>query len=184
MARLQLPSEIQHPYVAYDSSGLVFGVMGKDTMRKEQSLKLFDSRNYDKGPFQEIAPTRETISSSISPAQTQRLFESVWTDFKFSPDGSKVLISTNSEFCIIADGMCLCFLPSFPFFKMPLDMFLCGIRYVGFERSVVPTVLSNRKNESGLILGACYSQDGSAVYTGLSFEKDVLLKHLYVLSYP
>ena len=42
---------------------------------------------------------------------------------------------------------------------------------IGFERSVVPTVLSNRKNESGLILGACYSQDGSAVYTGLSFEK-------------
>ncbi len=38
---------------------------------------------------------------------------------------------------------------------------------IGFERSVVPTVLSNRKNESGLILGACYSQDGSAVYTGI-----------------
>lgn len=104
VARLQLPSEIQHPYVAYDSSGLVFGVMGRDTLRKEQCLKLFDSRNYDKGPFQEIAPTRETISSSISQAQTQRLLDSSWTDFKFSPDGSKVLVNTNSEFCMIVDG--------------------------------------------------------------------------------
>ena len=104
VARLQLPSEIQHPYVAYDSSGLVFGVMGRDTLRKEQCLKLFDSRNYDKGPFQEIAPTRETISSSISQAQTQRLLDSSWTDFKFSPDGSKVLVNTNSEFCMIIDG--------------------------------------------------------------------------------
>ena len=111
VARLQLPAEIQHPYVAYDSSGLVFGVMGKDTLRREQSLKLFDSRNYDKGPFQEIAPTREIISSSISPAQTQRLMDSVWTDFKFSPDGSKVLINTNSEFCIIADGESDCVYP-------------------------------------------------------------------------
>ena len=33
---------------------------------------------------------------------------------------------------------------------------------------MVPTVLANRKNESGLILGACYSQDGSAVYTGMN----------------
>lgn len=139
VARLQLPMEIQHPYVAYDSSGLVFGVMGKDTLRKEQTLKLFDSRNYDKGPFQEIAPARDTISSVASQAQTQRLLESTWTDFQFSPDGSKILVNTNSEFCMIIDG---------------------------FERTEAPTLLSNRKNESGLILGACYSTDGSCVYTG------------------
>ena len=138
IARLQLPHEIQNPFVSYDSSGLVFGVMGKDTRYREHTLKLFDARNYDKGPFEEIAPTRDMLVEATNVDQSQRILESTWTDFTFSPDDKKVFVNTNSDVCLLLDG---------------------------FNRAP-PTVITNRKNETGLTLGACYSPDGKKVYVG------------------
>ena len=137
IARLQLPAEIQNPFVAYDASGLVFGVMGKDSRLRENTLKLFDARNYDKGPFDEIAPRKEMLAEVLSPNQAR--LDATWTDFNFSPDGNKVLVNTNADFCFLLDG---------------------------FSREEKPILISNRKNETGLTLGACYSPDGTKVYVG------------------
>jgi COMPASS component SWD2 len=139
IAKLQLPNDIQHPFVSYDSTGLVFGVMTKNIRTKEQSLKLFDSRNYDKGPFEEISPPKEVLSNNSNKYLSQRILESTWTDFEFSPDGSKVLVNTNSDCFLIIDG---------------------------FNRLEDPIIVPNRKNDSGLLLGACYSQLGSEIISG------------------
>lgn len=52
--------------VAYDDSGLVFGVMSSYDNNMSHSIKLYDARNYDKGPFQDIAPAPSVVAASHS----------------------------------------------------------------------------------------------------------------------
>jgi WD40 repeat protein len=54
VAKLPLPSGAEHARVAYDDSGLIFGVM--TATGNAHSIKLYDARNYGKGPFQDLAP--------------------------------------------------------------------------------------------------------------------------------
>mgnify|MGYP003386596839 CR=1 FL=1 len=54
VAKLKLPNSAEHVRVAYDDSGLIFGVMS--VTGSSHSIKLYDARNYGKGPFQDIAP--------------------------------------------------------------------------------------------------------------------------------
>ena len=48
---------------AYDESGLIFGIM-HSSAHSQHSIKLYDIRNYGKGPFQDIAPVAASNSSS------------------------------------------------------------------------------------------------------------------------
>lgn len=61
VAKLSLPAHSDEVCVRYDKTGLVFGVMRRKTASANAggggySISLYDARNYDKGPFQDIAP--------------------------------------------------------------------------------------------------------------------------------
>ena len=149
-AKLQLPPEVHHPYICFDESGLIFGVMAGDIKSNRHSLKLYDARNFQNGPFQDIASSREQLEHAcekltMSAAQTQRVLGSKWTNFQFSPDGLKILVNTNSDSLFVFDG---------------------------FDPFVEPVVISSRKNEAGLILGSCFSSDGNYVI-GSNDEYDI-----------
>lgn len=73
------------PVVAFDPSGKVF------TIALNKTLRLFDSRNYEKGPFAILK------SQQFTP-------EEVWNNIKFSNNGRDLLISTNQERLYIIDS--------------------------------------------------------------------------------
>jgi COMPASS component SWD2 len=64
---------------AVDPQGQVFA-LGSDN----RFLRLYDARNYDKGPFASFE-----IVDSYRP-------DAIWSDITFSPDGSEILISAGS----------------------------------------------------------------------------------------
>eukprot|EP01041_Mallomonas_annulata_P010922 gene10922-22799_t len=97
VAKLQLPYTLEKPIVAYDDSGVVFGVLASEYDTKQLSLKLYDSRNYQTGPFQDIAP------KSFKLPQNDNHITS-FTGFEFSPDGNSILINTNSNHLMVIDG--------------------------------------------------------------------------------
>jgi COMPASS component SWD2 len=72
------------PLCSFDSTGLVFGVL------HNSSLKLFDSRNYSNGPFENIFPKHATLkksmlntNESLTETQISRFLTAPWTDFEF-----------------------------------------------------------------------------------------------------
>lgn len=67
------------PVAAFDPEGLIFAA-GVNS----ESVKLYDLRSFDKGPFSSFA---------LEP----RSKEVEWTGLKFSPDGKSILISTNGS---------------------------------------------------------------------------------------
>lgn len=147
IAKLTLPGYYEGTKVSYDGAGLVFGVLGQDTRTRMHSLRLFDARAYEKGPFDDIAPNSQTLSQALfrhhshaqlPPQQLQRMVQASWTDFEFSNDGLHILVNTNSDCLYVLDG---------------------------FKRDVEPVVIF-RKNDAGLPLGACFSTDATEVYTG------------------
>jgi COMPASS component SWD2 len=146
IATMNLPVTAQRPFVSYDSSGLVFGVLCYDDRSKSHSLRLFDARSYEHGPFQDIAPKNSTLEKAASKInlgitqalQTQRVLSSQWNSFEFSPDGLKILVNTQSEFLFLVDS---------------------------FNADAEPSILC-RKNDSGCSLGACFSGDAQFVATG------------------
>lgn len=129
--------------ISYDDSGVIFGVMCGDTTTGSHSIRLFDVRNYQKGPFQDIAPTKQLIDRvlapkvgvSISPVQLVKHQNCKWTDFEFSGDGNHLLVNTNSNMQLILDG---------------------------FKPETEPIAIC-QKNELGCKLGACWSPDARLV---------------------
>lgn len=109
-ARIQLPQHYDQPSCAFDSAGLVFGILAQDSRRGTPSLKLFDSRNYQGGPFANIFPSsalieRSLANKSFNVSQVHKMLQSNWTDFEFSGDGGQsVLVNNNSEALLILDG--------------------------------------------------------------------------------
>lgn len=74
------------PAVAYDQQGLVFAVA-----MEGGAIKLFDSRSYDKGPFDTFLVGGDTAEVC---------------DIKFSNDGKSMLLSTTSNNIYILDAYC------------------------------------------------------------------------------
>lgn len=148
IAKLSLPYSCERPYSAYDTSGLIFGVLCYDNSIRHHSLRLFDSRSYERGPFQEIIPSLNAIensvknmkdSSSITHQQSLRSLQSIWSSFEFSPDGQRILVNTTSDLVLVFDS---------------------------FNTEVEPTFIFNRKNDSGVTLGTCFSADGQFIVSG------------------
>lgn len=150
IAELHLPQHQcnQNTVVSYDGSGVVFGVMTTDTRVMSHSLRLYDSRNYDKGPFQDLAPTAQTLYNAIvkepnaynryNRDQIQKMIAQPWTDFQFSSDGTKILVNTASDCLFILDG---------------------------YHKEVEPNII-HRKNSTGVQIAATFSADGTEVITG------------------
>lgn len=75
------------PSANYDPEGLIFAIGQESSI-----VRLFDSRHYQKGPF-------NTIRTSYKPPD-----DIVWTSLKFSPNGKQILISTNKEEFYVLDA--------------------------------------------------------------------------------
>ena len=73
----------------------------------------------------------------MSEEKKQSVLNSKWTNFSFSPDGLNILVNTNSDNMFIFDG---------------------------FDSNIDPILISERKNEAGLPLGSCFSNDGKFVF--------------------
>jgi COMPASS component SWD2 len=154
IAKLQLPARYDCPYATYDASGMVFGVMCQDMYNRKHELKLFDPRQFDAGPFQEILPEQALLESAIlasspewTPAQVQKCLDSMWNQFEFSPDGNHILVSTQSDVLLVLDG---------------------------FRADVEPLAITTRKNDSQAKLGSCMSPTAKYVVTA-SEDNEVLL---------
>ncbi|CAD6271371.1 unnamed protein product [Miscanthus lutarioriparius] len=72
------------PSVAYDQQGLVFAVA-----MEGGAIKLFDSRSYDKGPFDTFLVGGDTAEVS---------------DIKFSNDGKSMLLTTTNSHIYVLDA--------------------------------------------------------------------------------
>ncbi len=159
VAKLTLPANSECPRVAYDNTGVVFGVMAKSTSTGQHSVKLYDARNYANGPFVDIAPTEQSVENALAKAdpdmersQIHRALASSWTHFYFSPDGAKVLVNTNSDILLSLDG---------------------------FRPDVEPIVLCGRNNASSLSsLGLCFSPDSKCVFAGTEDKKVHVYDHM------
>lgn len=73
------------PVAAFDPEGLIFA-----TGINSESVKLYDLRSYDKGPFSTFKLEREKDCD--------------WTSMKFSPDGKLILITTNGAVVRLIDA--------------------------------------------------------------------------------
>lgn len=115
VARLALPSTAHNPQVAYTHDGLIFGVLSEEVQSGTGSIRLFDARSYDKGPFLTLQPTQSQLERALKTAQPfleagaggplQRLLAaSRWQSFCFSPDGTRALVSTSSGLLISLDA--------------------------------------------------------------------------------
>lgn len=73
------------PVAAFDPEGLIFAA-GVNS----ESIKLYDLRSFDKGPFVTFLLNQEK--------------ECDWTGLKFSKDGKTILISTNGSMIRLIDA--------------------------------------------------------------------------------
>lgn len=142
IARILLPASVGAPLVQYDSSGLVFGVMTPTISMgrvEGHSIRLFDSRQLDGGPFQVISPPTQSYTTVLDEKYPdldaeikQKTLNSNWTSFQFTTDGSNILVNTDCDYVWTLDG---------------------------FRPDVPPKILGPRKNEGGSSLAACVTTD-------------------------
>uniref|UniRef100_A0A914Y2Q3 Uncharacterized protein n=1 Tax=Panagrolaimus superbus TaxID=310955 RepID=A0A914Y2Q3_9BILA len=74
--------------VAFDPEGLIFAA----ACAEEESVKLFDLRNFDKGPFAELE-----VKNPVRGSQ--------WQEVKFSQDGSLIMINSNSNYALTFESL-------------------------------------------------------------------------------
>jgi COMPASS component SWD2 len=86
--KLHVPGS--NPLVAFDPSGKVFAIA-----LHSQVIRLYDIGSFEAGPFETGAPTADLVAQGNRPD---------WTDIKFSADGKKILVSTNSEEIYLING--------------------------------------------------------------------------------
>ena len=101
------------PVAAFDPEGLIFAA-GINS----ESVKLYDLRSFDKGPFSSFKfPGEYPLARAVGvEKKEQPCFLSAvekdieWTGLKFSPDGKTILVSTNGSLIKLMDafsGTCL-----------------------------------------------------------------------------
>ena len=98
------------PVVACDANSSVFAVAVRES---PEFLLLYDLRNYDKGPF--MSRTYNLVDrvfeqfSRCKSLEAKRCavtaLSSDFTDLKFSPDGSLLLLNTNGPYFYLLDAM-------------------------------------------------------------------------------
>lgn len=104
IGKLKLDNNASFPYAAFDKSGVIFGIMCQNSCNGQHYLKLYDAREYERGPFANIAPTREQLVSALE-KQTPRVDpDMLWTHFEFSADGKNILINTNTDAVLVCDS--------------------------------------------------------------------------------
>jgi COMPASS component SWD2 len=153
-ARIQLPSFYGTPLVNFDSSGVIFGVLSQNLKDYTHTLRLYDSRNYGAGPFQDIAPPSNLQLKALT-AEYPHLVEetlsrpskSLWNNFEFSRDGNHILINTDSEIVWLVDS---------------------------FRNDIQPKIFGPRKNDSNLKLGCCLSTDCETILLA-NEENEILM---------
>lgn len=158
IAKLKIPIRCEHPFVSFDESGLVFGVMCQDAISKAHQLKLYDARNYDAGPFQDILPERALLEGAVrsargcewSPAQIQKSIDSMWGSFEFSSDGNHILVNSSTDLLLILDG---------------------------FRSDVQPLAITSRKNDSQLNLGSCLAPNSKHLLTATEDNEIALIDY-------
>jgi COMPASS component SWD2 len=146
IAKIQLPFSLGVPIVQYDSSGLVFGVMATNLSDNTNSIRLYDSRQLQGGPFQVISPSLTSCQEAINHHfpnheidYKSRLVKCNWTSFQFTSDGNNIFVNTDGEIVWLLDG----YRPDLP-----------------------PILLGSRKNEIGRRLGGCVSTDCKYILLG------------------
>ena len=102
---------MKSPLVAFDYTGLVFGVTAAMTSEiKGFYLHLYDARNFSTGAFTELKILQSDLETAIqshinvSPDRAKELSEANWTSFKFNYCGDKIVIGTDKGMCILLDG--------------------------------------------------------------------------------
>eukprot|EP01038_Epipyxis_sp_PR26KG_P012874 gene12874-17252_t len=151
IAKLSLPNIFDSSFVAFDESGVIFGILASNSKTKKPSLKLFDARNYQSGPFQEIVPENETLEKAYSTYNSnnssQLSSKSKWNSFEFSTDGNHILVNTISDHVLILDS---------------------------FTNASDPIIIP-RKNDSNISnLGCCFSSNSKNVLVG-NEDNDLLI---------
>lgn len=154
IAKVNLPPHMECTSSSFDASGVVFGMMGYDSWKKSHAIKLFDARNYEAGPFQNIVPDVGLMEKAVMKAcpiltlpQTQKSLQSNWLSFEFSSDGNHILVNTQSDLLFVLDG---------------------------FHPEVEPLTIASRKNDNGAALGACFSSNSKSVLTA-NDDNEVLI---------
>lgn len=128
------------PVAAYDPEGLIFAA-GVNS----ESIKLYDLRSFDKGPFVTFKLNQEK--------------ECEWTGLKFSRDGKTILISTNGSIIRLVDA----------FHGTPLQTFTGRFfdEQGDFESMITLLIsLTGYLNNKGIPVEASYSPDSQFIFSG------------------
>lgn len=104
IGKLKLEHNAAFPYAAFDKSGVIFGIMCQNAVNGAHYLKLYDAREFERGPFVNIAPSREQLVAAFDKTNPRLDPEMLWTHFEFSADGKNILINTNTDAVLVCDG--------------------------------------------------------------------------------
>lgn len=85
-----LANVTDRPVAAFDSEGLIFAIGVENTIR------LYDLRNFDRGPFNQIPRSREA---------KQFAKDEKWDSIQFSPNGKELLVTTRGGKIYICDSV-------------------------------------------------------------------------------
>jgi COMPASS component SWD2 len=91
---LRIPGNI-FPCVTLDPTGAVFAAT------TNEDIRLFDIRDYDKGPFDSFRIDRQIVQSANNPSGSK-----YWNPISidFSPDGTSILVGTDHAFALRLDA--------------------------------------------------------------------------------
>lgn len=128
------------PVAAFDPEGLIFAA-GVNS----ESIKLYDLRSFDKGPFVTFLLNQEK--------------ECDWTGLKFSKDGKTILISTNGSIIRLIDAFHGTPLQTFTGKKRKHLSRFCGLL------SILSFVLGYLNNK-GIPIEASFSPDSQFIFSG------------------
>ena len=149
LAESMLPTETSSPLVAFDSTGLVFGVTAQMDSLQGFHLHLYDARNHGAGAFAELKVSHSDLTEAIlkaapsaaaqTPVTRDRaalLAQQPWTKMQFNTSGTQILIGSGMGVSILLDG---------------------------FEGTIQKVLLSNRSSSSAV---SCFTGDDEYVLTG------------------
>ena len=175
IGKLQLPSYSDQVSVAYDSAGAVFGVSCLDGNTRNRSIKLYDVRNFEAGPFLDLAPSADKIATALGTAAAAAVATAaaaaaaaaataangasavpatVPPQSQLLAQAQRILQSAWTGFEFSADG-----------FHILVNTAESLIVIDAFKEDVPPVVIP-KKNEGGMSLGACLSADAKWVLSG------------------
>ncbi|CAM9754688.1 unnamed protein product [Ascophyllum nodosum] len=143
LAVLKFPNGYGTPQVAYDQQGLVFAAA--TFTGKANIIKLYDARNYEKGPFDTFTVEHSKVeeflaqAGEIRPKKAKALSLARWKSMKFSADGHSILIGTDASLVLTLHA---------------------------FEGNVKQQVFTGHVNDNHSDLDACFTPNAEYVLSG------------------